>query len=139
VRVVGSVGWSAAISRRAVTRSGVAAAYYERPDLRAEHLVNPILDPLLEINADHPVTTPLSWLEADGSIRVLVVISSSYTVPNRVPTAIRVTASSAATSPSIAAASIRTCSYRSSPESATDNEPSHTATTRGVVLSERSS
>src|SRR5260370_378544 len=33
--------------------AGVAAAYYTRPDLRAEHLVNPLLDPLLEIDADH--------------------------------------------------------------------------------------
>jgi len=59
--------------------AGVAAAYYERPDLRAEHLVNPILDPLLEIDAGHPVTTPLSRLdavlEADGGIRVIEINS----------------------------------------------------------------
>jgi hypothetical protein len=59
--------------------AGVAAAYYERPDLRAEHLVNPLLDPLLEIDADHPVTTPLSRLDAvlepDGSIRVIEINS----------------------------------------------------------------
>jgi len=59
--------------------AGVAAAYYDRPDLRAEHLVNPILDPLLEIEADQPVTTPLSRLdavlEADGSIRVIEINS----------------------------------------------------------------
>ena len=59
--------------------AGVAAAYYTRPDLRAEHLVNPLLDPLLEIDADHPVTTPLSRLDAvlerDGSIRVIEINS----------------------------------------------------------------
>lgn len=59
--------------------AGVAAAYYERPDLRAEHLVNPILDPLLEIDAGHPVTTPLSRLdavlEADGGIKVIEINS----------------------------------------------------------------
>ncbi|MDB4955130.1 MAG: hypothetical protein JWO36_2699 [Myxococcales bacterium] len=55
--------------------AGVAAAYYARPDLRAEHLVNPLIEPLLEIEADHPVTTPLSRLDAvlepGGGIRVI--------------------------------------------------------------------
>jgi len=55
--------------------AGVAAAYYQRPDLRSEYLVNPLLDPLIEIDADHPITTPLSRLDAvlesDGSIRVI--------------------------------------------------------------------
>ncbi|HEU4730146.1 MAG TPA: hypothetical protein VFT22_19745 [Kofleriaceae bacterium] len=59
--------------------AGVAAAYYERPELRAEHLVNSLLDPLLEIDAAHPITTPLSRLdavlEADGSIRVIEINS----------------------------------------------------------------
>lgn len=59
--------------------AGVAAAYYERPDLRAEYLVNPLLDPLIEIEADHPITTPLSRLDAvlgpDGSVRVIEINS----------------------------------------------------------------
>ena len=59
--------------------AGVAAAYYERPDLRSEHLVNPLLEPLLEVEADHPSTTPLSRLDAvlepDGSVRVIEINS----------------------------------------------------------------
>ncbi len=59
--------------------AGVAAAYYARPDLRSEHLVNPILEPLLELEADQPVTTPLSRLDAvlepDGSMRVIEINS----------------------------------------------------------------
>jgi hypothetical protein len=55
--------------------AGVAAAYYERPELRAEHLVNPVLEPLLALEADQPVATPLSRfdavLDADGTIRVI--------------------------------------------------------------------
>jgi hypothetical protein len=55
--------------------SDLASTYYARPDLRDEFLVNPLLDPLLEMEADHPVTTPLSRfdavLEADGSVRVI--------------------------------------------------------------------
>src|SRR5665647_297336 len=53
----------------------VAASYYTRPELRDEFLINPLLDPLLDLEADHPVTTPLSRfdavLEADGSVRVI--------------------------------------------------------------------
>jgi hypothetical protein len=53
----------------------VAATYYARPDLRDEFLVNSLLDPLLELEADHPVTTPLSRFDAvlavDGSVRVI--------------------------------------------------------------------
>src|SRR5262245_49295292 len=44
--------------------TAVANAYYERPDLRDEHLVNPLLAPLLELDAEHPTTTPLSRLDA---------------------------------------------------------------------------
>lgn len=59
--------------------AGVAAAYYQRPDLRAEYLVNPLLDALIEIDADHPITTPLSRLDAvlepDGSVRVIEINS----------------------------------------------------------------
>lgn len=59
--------------------AGAAAAYYTRPDLRPEHLVNPILEPLLELEADQPVAAPLSRLDAvlepDGSIRVIEINS----------------------------------------------------------------
>jgi hypothetical protein len=59
--------------------AGVAAAYYERPELRAEYLVNPLVEPLLEIERDRPVTTPISRLDAvlgrDGSVRVIEINS----------------------------------------------------------------
>jgi hypothetical protein len=55
--------------------AGAAAAYYDRPELRAEHLVNPLIEPLLELEADQPIATPLSRLdavlEADRSLRVI--------------------------------------------------------------------
>ena len=58
---------------------GVSAAYYERPELRDEYLINDILDPLLALEADQPITTPLSRLdtvlEADGSVRVIEINS----------------------------------------------------------------
>ena len=57
----------------------VAAAYYTHPELRAEHLVNPLLDPLLELDAAHPSATPLSRfdavLEPDGRIRIIEINS----------------------------------------------------------------
>ncbi|HLU66501.1 MAG TPA: hypothetical protein VKZ63_09515, partial [Kofleriaceae bacterium] len=71
-------------SREVVARfnrfyAGVAAAYYERPELREEHLVNRLLEPLIELDAEHPVTTPLSRLDAvleqDGSLRVIEINS----------------------------------------------------------------
>jgi hypothetical protein len=56
--------------------AGVAASYYTRPDLRAEYLVNPLLEPLLELEHDTSISaTPLSRLDAvlgaDGRIRVI--------------------------------------------------------------------
>ncbi len=71
-------------SREIVSRfnrfySDVARAYYERPELRADHLINSLLEPLLEIDGDNPITTPLSRLDAvledDGSIRVIEINS----------------------------------------------------------------
>lgn len=59
--------------------AGVAAAYYTHPELRAEHLVNPLIDPLLELEADQPIATPLSRLDAvllpDGRVRVIEINS----------------------------------------------------------------
>jgi len=59
--------------------SGVAATYYQRPELRDELLVNPMLEPLLELEADVPAATPLSRLDAvleQGSgIRVIEINS----------------------------------------------------------------
>lgn len=59
--------------------AGLAAAYYARPELRAEFLVNPLLDPLIELEAESPITTPLSRLDAvlgaDGSVRVIEINS----------------------------------------------------------------
>jgi hypothetical protein len=56
-----------------------ADAYYTRPDLRAEHLVNSMLEPLLELEASDTITTPLSRLDAvlapDGGIRVIEINS----------------------------------------------------------------
>lgn len=57
----------------------VAAAYFTHPELRDEHLFNPILQPLLELDAGDPTTTPLSRLDAvlgpDGTIRVIEINS----------------------------------------------------------------
>src|SRR5262249_35090708 len=59
--------------------AGVSAAYYTRPDLRPEYLVNPLIDPLLELDTDRPVATPLSRLDAvlgaDGRLRVIEINS----------------------------------------------------------------
>lgn len=58
---------------------GLAATYYERPDLRPEFLVNPLFEPLLELEAEHHVTTPLSRVDTvlgdDGAIRVIEINS----------------------------------------------------------------
>ncbi len=71
-------------SREIVSRfnrfySDVARAYGERPGLRADHLINSLLEPLLEIDGDNPITTPLSRLDAvledDGSIRAIEINS----------------------------------------------------------------
>ena len=67
-------------SREVVARfdrfySGVAAAYYTHPELRGEYLINPLIDPLLELEAAQPIATPLSRLdvvlEPDGGLRVI--------------------------------------------------------------------
>jgi glutathionylspermidine synthase len=55
--------------------TAAARAYFDDPALRGEYLVNPLLDPLLEIERDAPVVTPLARLDcvltADGSVRVI--------------------------------------------------------------------
>lgn len=55
--------------------AAVANAYYTHPALRAEHLVNPLLEPLLALETEPQTATPLSRLDAvlepDGSIRVI--------------------------------------------------------------------
>ena len=57
----------------------VTAAYYARPDLRGEFLVNPLIEPLLELETDQPIATPLSRLdvvlEPDGKMRVIEINS----------------------------------------------------------------
>ena len=54
--------------------ANAAAAYFTQPALRPEFLVNPLLDPLLEID-NQPIATPLSRfdavLEPDGKIRII--------------------------------------------------------------------
>ena len=58
----------------------VAAAYYTHPELRAEFLVNPLIEPLIELEADRPIATPLSRFDvvlgADGSLRVIELNSN---------------------------------------------------------------
>ena len=55
--------------------AGVAAAYYTQPALRDEYLVNAMLEPLLALEHDQPVATPISRfdavLERDGSVRII--------------------------------------------------------------------
>jgi hypothetical protein len=57
----------------------VAAAYYTRPDLRDEFLVNPLIEPLLALEVDQPIATPLSRLdvvlEPNGKMRVIEINS----------------------------------------------------------------
>jgi len=59
--------------------SGIAETYYRRPELRGELLVNPILEPLLELEADMHAATPLSRLDAvleeGGGVRVIEINS----------------------------------------------------------------
>jgi hypothetical protein len=57
----------------------ISAAYYERPDLKAEYLLDPMFERMLEIEAEAPLTTPLSRLdvvlEADGRLRMIEINS----------------------------------------------------------------
>jgi glutathionylspermidine synthase len=57
--------------------AGAARAYFERPELRREFLVNPLLDPLIEIDREARSTAPLARLDcvlrSDGSVRVIEI------------------------------------------------------------------
>ncbi|CAN5687162.1 hypothetical protein BH11MYX1_BH11MYX1_01350 [soil metagenome] len=60
--------------------AGVADAYYTRPELRDELLVNPLLEPLLALEREQAVSTPLSRIDtvlsADGHIRAIEINSN---------------------------------------------------------------
>jgi hypothetical protein len=71
-----------ATCREAVRRfhrfAGAAArAYFERPELRRELQVDPLLEPLIEIDREADATAPLARLEcvlaADGSVHVVEI------------------------------------------------------------------
>jgi hypothetical protein len=59
--------------------AGAGRVWAERPDLRGELLVNPLIEPLLEIEGGAGATTPLARLDCalgdDGSVRVIEINS----------------------------------------------------------------
>jgi hypothetical protein len=57
--------------------AGAGRAFFDRPELAPEFLLNPLLEPLLDIDRSAAATTPLSRLDCvlgpDGSLRVIEI------------------------------------------------------------------